>query len=413
MKYSFKDILTAEIYESTRVMIVLGNYVWFNNMVCDTIKSICTDQNDFFTSTISVADEFGVNENSMDDISNSVDFNTFMNVIGVASINGKWYCRTEYSMLNKKQREQLIKYAKEPSDNGILIVTSNDWTQYRELLKIRLFNFSKKSHIMQLTWPTKPILKNIVTQYFDEHGITIEPSATDFFIMKMSQAYDKYEEELNNIIDIHKQDTLTIKELKEYMKSVENYVLDDFITELIKPMASDKTNSKKVLKIMMALEDELTPKDLVYKTIKKIDEFIEYRILINKGYIPIGINYFFNDVIEKLPDKEKYEKVNEWTFRKKAEIASRTSLRDWEYMKLILTRAIENVKISDEEMSEKCQKALYELCTRSVITPSRINNIIGIEDVLHKGMYDINSIIYDENVLNSLSIECVNANSEE
>lgn len=407
MKYGFKDILTAEIYENTRVMIVLGNYVWFNNMVCDTLKGLCLDQENIFINAIGIGDEFGVSDSS-DSVSNSVDFNTFMNVIGVASINGKWYCRTDYSMLTKKQKEQLIKYAKEPSENGILVVTSDDWMQYKDLLKIRLFNFNKYSHIMQLSWPNKPILKNIVTQYFDEKGITIEPSATDFFIMKMSSAYDKYEEELENIVDIHKQQVLTIKELKEYMKGIENYVLDDFIAEIVKPMTSDKTNSKKVLKIMIALEDELTAKDLVYKTLKKIDEFIEYRILINKGYIPIGINYFFNDVIEKLPNKEKYEKVNEWTFRKKAEIASRTSLRDWEYMKIILTRAIENVRISDEEMNEKCQKALYELCTRSVISPSRINNIIGIENVLSKDMININKIMYDESSLTKIYEEVNN-----
>ena len=401
MKYTFKDILTAEIYENTRVMIVLGNYVWFNNMVCDTLKGICMDQENVFTETIGIGDEFGITDGP-EGISNSVDFSTFMNVIGVASINGRWYCRTDYSMLNKKQKEQLIKYAKEPSENGILVITSNDWMQYKDLLKLKMFNFNKYSHIMQLGWPTKPILKNIITQYFDEKGISIEPSAADFFILKMSQAYDKYEEELTDIVDIHKQETLTVKDLKEYMKGIENYVLDDFIAEIVKPMSSDKTNSKKVLKIMMALEDELTPKDLVYKTLKKIDEFIEYRILINKGYIPIGINYFFNDVLDKLPNKEKYEKVNEWTFRKKAEMASRTSLRDWEYMKLILTEAIADVRISEDEMSEKCQKALYELCTRSAITPSRINNIIGIDNVLSKGMSNINKIQYNEELLNKI-----------
>lgn len=397
MKYSFKEIINAEIYESTRVMFVLGKYMWFNNMVCDTLKYMCIDQENQFNASIGIGDEFGIQDDDTEgSLSNSVNFATFMEVIGVASINGKWYCRTEYSTLTKKQKEQLFKYIKEPSDNGILIITSDDWMQYKDILKNRILSFSKVSHIMQLSFPNKQILKGIVSQSFSEKGIEIESAAVDFFIMRMSTAYDKYEEQINTIVDIHKEPVLTAKDLKVYMKGIENFIVDDFISELVKPMVSDKTNSKKVLKIMMALEDEFGAKNLVYQLLKKIDEYIEYRLLINTGYIPIGINYFYKDVIQKLPDPKKYEKVNEWVFRKRAETASLTSLRDWEYMKLILNKAIENIRIPDEELDIKCQKALYELATRSVITNDRINNIIGVDNILRKKLKDLDRVIYSE-----------------
>lgn len=397
MKYSFKEILNAEIYESTRVMFVLGKYVWFNNMVCDTLKYMCAEQDNNFNASIGIGDDFGIEESNDGDIlANSVDFSTFMEVIGVASINGRWYCRTEFSTLNKKQREQLFKYIKEPSDNGILVITSDDWMQYKDILKNRLLSFSKVSHVMQLSFPNKQILKGIVAQSFSERGIEIESSAVDFFTMRMSSAYDKYEEQINSIVDIHKEPILTVKDLKVYMKGIENFIIDDFISELLKPMSSDKTNSKKVLKIMMALEDEFGSKSLVYQLIKKIDEYIEFRLLINTGYIPIGINYFYNDVITRLPDPKKYEKMNEWVFRKRAETASLTSLRDWEYMKLILSKAIENIKISDTEIDIKCQKALYELATRSVMTPDRLNNVIGIDNILRKKLKELDLVVFSE-----------------
>ena len=397
MKYSFKEILNAEIYESTRVMFVLGKYVWFNNMVCDTLKYMCAEQDNAFNASIGIGDDFGIEESNDGDIlTNSVDFSTFMEVIGVASINGKWYCRTEYSTLNKKQKEQLFKYIKEPSDNGTLVITSDDWMQYKDILKNRILSFSKVSHVMQLSFPNKQILKGIVAQSFSERGIEIESSAVDFFTMRMSSAYDKYEEQINSIVDMHKEPILTVKDLKVYMKGIENFIVDDFISELLKPMSSDKTNSKKVLKIMMALEDEFGAKNLLYQLIKKIDEYIEFRLLINTGYIPIGINYFYNDIINKLPDPKKYEKMNEWVFRKRAETASLTSLRDWEYMKLILSKAIENVKISDTELDIKCQKALYELATRSVMTPDRLNNVIGIDNVLRKKLKELDLVVYSE-----------------
>lgn len=397
MKYSFKEILNAEIYESTRVMFVLGKYVWFNNMVCDTLKYMCAEQDNAFNASIGIGDDFGIEESNDGDIlTNSVDFSTFMEVIGVASINGKWYCRTEYSTLNKKQKEQLFKYIKEPSDNGTLVITSDDWMQYKDILKNRILSFSKVSHVMQLSFPNKQILKGIVAQSFSERGIEIESSAVDFFTMRMSSAYDKYEEQINSIVDMHKEPILTVKDLKVYMKGIENFIVDDFISELLKPMSSDKTNSKKVLKIMMALEDEFGAKNLLYQLIKKIEEYIEFRLLINTGYIPIGINYFYNDIINKLPDPKKYEKMNEWVFRKRAETASLTSLRDWEYMKLILSKAIENVKISDTELDIKCQKALYELATRSVMTPDRLNNVIGIDNILRKKLKELDLVVYSE-----------------
>ena len=397
MKYSFKEILNAEIYESTRVMFVLGKYVWFNNMVCDTLKYMCIDQENQFNAAIGIGDEFGVQEDTTgDSLSNSVDFATFMEVIGVSSIKGKWYCRTEYSTLTKKQKEQLFKYIKEPSDNGILVITSDDWMQYKDILKNRILSFSKVSHVMQLSFPNKQILKGIVAQSFSEKGIEIESAAVDFFIMRMSTAYDKYEEQINTIVDTHKEPVLTAKDLKVYMKGIENFIVDDFISELVKPMVSDKTNSKKVLKIMMALEDEFGAKNLVYQLLKKIDEYIEYRLLINTGYIPIGINYFYKDIIQKLPDPKKYEKVNEWVFRKRAETASLTSLRDWEYMKIILNKAIENIKIPEEELDIKCQRALYELATRSVMTPDRLNNVIGVDNILRKKLKELDMVIYSE-----------------
>lgn len=397
MKYSFKEILDAEIYESTRVMFVLGKYTWFNNMVCDTLKSMCINTENEFNASIGIEDEFNIKDSDANESAyNSVDFATFMEVIGVPSINGKWYCRAEFSTLNKKQKETLFKYIKEPSDNGILIITSDDWLQYKDILKNKILLFSKVSNIMQLGFPNKQILKGIVAQSFSEKGIEIESSAVDFFIMRMSSAYDKYEEQINSIIDIHKSSVLTSKDLKVYMKGIEKFIIDDFVSELLKPMVSDKTNSKKVLKIMMTLEDELGAKNLVYQLLKKIEEYIEFRLLINTGYIPIGINYFYKDIIKSLPDSKKYEKMNEWVFRKRAETASLTSLRDWEYMKLILNKAVENIEITDAELNIKCQKALYELATRSVLTPDRINNIIGIDNVLRKKLKELDMVVYSE-----------------
>lgn len=435
MRYNFKDILNGEIYESTRVMFVLGKYSWFNNTVCDALKSLCIDEETSNPIVMGIGDEFGVSDDTDEDfLSNSVDFNTFMEVIGVASINGRWFCKTDLSTLNKKQKETLLKYIKDPSPNGILVIVSSEWRDYKDWLKNRALGFSKSCHIMQLNYPNRQVLKSLVHQYFNYLDSDIDNGGLDFFIMRMSSAYDDYTEQIERICEMHQaeqekaikngdsnnnkkdkkpeRDVITAKDLKVYMKGIENFIVDDYINELMKPVSSDKTNSKKVLKMMIALEEEKGAKNLVYELLNKIEEYIDFRILINSGYIPIGINYFFNEVIDMLPDKEKYEKMNEWQFRRKASIAAQTSLRDWEYMRIILLKAVENNRLSEEILDAKCQKALYEISTRSVLTPDRINNITGFTNILKKEVNDINKIIFDETALAKIQSDVLLANAD-
>lgn len=408
MLYSFNDILSQEIYESAYVMVVVGKYTIFNNMVCDTLKAVCKNgsvQEQPYNKSIDK--EFGIQDAAIEeDLLNAVDFSTFMQVIGVASINGKWYCRVELSTLTKKQLEQFNNYIKNPSENGILVVVSTEWKDYRYILKNRSLRSGKHVHLMELSFPNKNILKTIVNQMFADKGLKITISAIEFFMTRMGSAYDKYDETIEMIADQKPDSEVTVAMLTDYMKGIEYFDINDFMDYLVKPMSSDKTNGKKILKIMMALESELGAKQLVYSTLKKIDENIEYRILINKGIIPIGIHYFYKDVIDdvinyygKDTDKGKaFDKINEWSFRRKAIMASLTSLRDWQYMHMILESAIGNNKVSEAEMDMKCQKALYELCTRSVLTESRINNILDIENVFDDQLNKIDSYIYKEDI---------------
>lgn len=414
MKYTFKEMLNADIYESTKVMFVLGQYMLFNNLVCDELKAMCMEDNPVaLDSNDEISGEFGLGTDSEYSTSNSVDFNTFMEVVTVPSINGKWYCKVDLTSLSKKQKDQLFSYIKSPTDNGILVVSSNDWKVYKDVLKNRVLSFSKVSHIMQLSFPSKDVLKIIVQQLFADKGIDIQPPAIEYFMLRMSSAYDKYEDVIDNIVTNHKSTTLELSDIKNYMSGIENFILNDLVMQLPKPMTSDKTNSKKVLKVLMYLEEEFTAKGVLYKLLNIIDECIEFRVLINSGKIPMGINYFYKDVIDSLGgEKSKYGKMKEWTFRNKANLASQTSLRDWVYMKLILEKAIDDVKVSDVEMDAKCQKALYELCTRSVLHPDRINNIIGIKNVLEKTMEDVNNIVYSEDDLKKIIEDETFANFE-
>jgi hypothetical protein len=392
MKYSFNDILTAEIYENAKVMFVFGKYTWFNDMVCDTMRATCAESDRHIETSNEISAEFGIDE-SQDDGSgtNSVDFNTFIDVIGVASITGKWYCRTLLDNMTSKQKDALNKYIKSPSENGILVIESTNWQVYREYLKNRVINISREVHMMQLSFPGRRVLKSIVKDVFESKGIDINNQAVDFFVMRMSSAYDKYEDTINSIVDEHGQNPLELKEIKTYMKGIENYVIDDYMWELAQPRP-------KTLKMAVSLQDEMGATDLARQVAKRVDECVEFRTLINTGFIPIGIKYFYKDTIESLPDsiREKYEGKSEWVFRKKAELASRTSLRDWEYINLILNRSLSNYMVSPDEMENQCKRALYDISTRTNLSVDRINNLIGIDNVFDKDLNQLDKVIYKD-----------------
>ena len=395
MVFKFSDITGKELYEKSSVAFVLGKYDIFINMVADKFKGLCVDSSSGESVKDLVGSEFGLSSDE-GSTSTSVDFNTFMNVSSIPNINGKWYCKVELNSLNKKQKEKMLRYIKSPSKNGILVLVSNDWQVYREYLNNRVIKSSSQIGLVQLTYPYRDTLIEIVKELFRAEGMKISVDAAEVFITKMSKAYDEYESVIKGIKEQHTSDEMiNIAQLREYMRGIEYFDIDDFLCEVIKPLSSEVvTGRKRIVKVMAVLADELGAKKLVYTMLSKVNEMIEYRININKGIIPIGVRYFFGDVIKELGSK--YEKVNEWVFRKKADLASQTSLRDWEYMQLILKSALDDKMLSESESEMRCKKALYELCTRSVLTESRINNIIGAENVLDYDINELNRIKYTE-----------------
>ena len=86
--------------------------------------------------------------------------------------------------------------------------------------------------------------------------------------------------------------------------------------------------------------------------------------------------------------------MNEWQFRNKAMIAAQTSLRDWLYMKMILQSAYKNSAGYGDETSYK--RALYDVVTRSTLSGNRINNIIGLEDILKIDLRRIDRVLYQD-----------------
>ena len=396
MFYKFDSILVEDIYLRSRVFIAVGKYSIFNNMAVDTLKGFLHGSSAVNSDAVALVDDFGIEEDSTSGNGiNSVTLEQFLELVYTPSVIGKWYCQIDWGYLSKKNKERVLKYFKDPNENGVLVITSTDWKVYRELLNNKVIRQSMKTNLLQLSFPDRKTLKAVVKQLFESKNIMLDNGALELFINRMSSAYDKYEETIEKIAegfgDKHSDVAVKASDMKVYMKGIENFVLDDFIRALTKPLNSAKSNKKKVLSIMVMLEEEMGAYELVRQTLIRVNELIDYRLLINKGCIPIGLKFFFKEVVNNLPDPEKYQKVNEYTFRRKASLASETSLQDWVYMRMILLGAIENRRVSDEVLEFRCKKALYSLCNRTILTENRINNDIKISNILEQELYRLDA----------------------
>lgn len=404
LKYTFKDITVADIYDSALVLFVVGQYNIFNNIAIDEVKDRCKPKQIAQFDRSLLADfDFSEDELQGVTVSNVVDFNTFTSVINSVSMSGKWYASIDYSFATQKQKNWINNYLKEPSENGRLVVYCSEYKDYRLLLRNKIIINSQNIHLIQLGFPNKNTLESIVYALFNKRGVSIEQRAVELFVMRMSNSYDDYAEIVEKIIveSVPSDDstekasgwryTVTYDDAFRAMKGIENFVLDDFIDRLLVPMTSDKiTGRNKIYKMLGALLEEMGPMELVKKLKFKIDDYIEFRMAINKGIIPIMVRFSVPEAKEALGEKSKITKYSDYTFRKMAQISSNTSLKDWVYMRMILSN------IPNKFDSTSYEKALYALINRSAFNTSRLNNDIGVENILYKELNELDNIEFKD-----------------
>lgn len=387
MKYKFSDILNEEIYSECNFAFITGRDYIFINMIIDTFKEINTLN--AVEETSEIASDFGLGSSDWQ-ISNVVDIDTFRDVINSPSINGKWFCVCDYKTLNKKQKGYIEIYMRNTSNNGILLVYSTDYREYRNFLNNVVLTSSRKAHLISLNFVHKATLKTIIRQLFLNKGKDIESNALEYLIMKMGKAYDDMDKLVDSMIEETSQLKITILDAKRALKGVENFTIDDFIVELTKPLSNDKTNNKKIYRMMAAMIDQYGARQLINVLAKEVRTMIEFRRYINCGTIPITISYIYNDAIREIESKSYISKIAEPTFRRKALIAAQTSLEDWTYMRMILS--FDSEIYSDDV----CYRALYGLVTRTTLSSDRINNIIGITDVIDRAYRTVDANKYKE-----------------
>lgn len=420
-KYNFDNIKEVGKNKDLCALIIGGSHNIFIDMIVADIK----ERPDVESSvtlpvggSIALTDEF----DTRDDESETLSLDEFLKVCNSVSPLGKWLCKVDYDFANKKDKERVKAYLKKPSVNAIMIVTVADYKANRELKSQRYLNESKVTHYIDIQYPRKRTLAEIVTQMFKERGYLVSEQCVDLFMLKMGIAYGEFKETIdticerlkgsakeqkvdlngaivnnpehensveNKVAEAAKYKIVDFKDFKEAMRGIDFFVLEDFMRELLIPIKSGKIRKqRKVYKILDTLLEEYSAEEICRRLKYRVEELLQYRSYINSGLIPVTVRYNAEQIKERLPENSKLRKATSMTFKRNAYIASLTSIEDWYFMYSILSR-------TGAWASEEQHKAtLFTLMGRTAISNDRLMNAIRVKNTLDEGLYELNGIMY-------------------
>ena len=277
-------------------------------------------------------------------------------------------------------------------------MTARDFRTYKYISRNNALKGSKTAHFIELSFPRRDILESIIRDSFEKRNVKVNDKAIQLFILRMSNAYNDYNIVIDKIADYYKGKTIGFDEMQDGLKGIDNYVLDDFLSELTKGVGCNKLiGRRKIYKMYKSLLDSLSAKDFVSRLKNKVDNMVELRILINEGKIPVLVRYNAKEIQDKLDDESRLKTMSTYSFRKYAYIASKTSLEDWFYMQMILNgnyRLMNKLNKSEDDYNH----ILLTLIHRNTLNPDRLMNSIGVKSILDESLSELNAVLYDENV---------------
>lgn len=407
-RYKFDEFNNIAEKEDMQVIVISGSHNIFVDMLVDKIKQR-KDVNSGMTPLKLTGNTLTEEFETSDFGDMTLDLETFFSVCSSMSPMGKWICKANYDFATKKERDKIKAYIKKPSPYAMLIVTVAEYKNIRELRAVRALDNSRVSHIIDIQYPRKAILAQLVTQMFKDKGYNVGEQSIQIFIMRMGSAYDEYKDTINLICDRlksltsdidleekalndkeeHKRNiNVNIKDFKEAMQGIDFFVIDDFLLEIIKPLHSSKVvKRRKMYKILNALLDECSAKDICGRLKYKVEELLYYRAYINNGVIPVKIRYNADKIKERLPENSKLRKATSLSFKRNAYIASKTSIEDWYFMYSLLNRN------SFMDSDDKYMATLYAIMDRTAVSNDRLMNNMRVKNTLDEGLADLNGIL--------------------
>lgn len=376
MQLPFSELYKDTILES-QILIICGQHTTFNKIAVDRLKNKCK---------IECFKQLGIPLNSdqmtLQSLGNAIDFDTFMSYHSVPPFIGRWFCYADVGTLTQKQLEFVFAYLQSPSKYGTLVLEATSYMQYKEFLSNRLLKTEKYCHVLKLSYPNKSVLKEIILNQLQ--GINIADKALDLFILRMGEAYDEYQIVLDRIKSLNLT-TISYDDMKKALTGIEHYNTEDFLRVVLKPPRTAKSSKKKALNMMYVLIGDMGAHALLTSISNSINQLLELRTYVNKGYIPGTVKFDLDEFKAKLDDTSYFKKMNNYSLGKKLNLAFMTSQRDLLFMKMIIMQGL----VDD---CNTCEKTLYVLLTRALLVSEQLSQYLTYKELDLDLLPQVNSI---------------------
>lgn len=387
MILNFSDLYNEKTVTNSAVLFIAGQTQLFNRIMADKVKEDCKGSQE----KIDLSDFGDLVDTEVDEASDLLSFEQYMTYCNTSRVNGKWYCSVDFHYMNAKDKKQLLEHLKKPATFGRLVVYVSDYRDKKDLLKNRTIINSSSVNLIKLDYPKRDTLNQLVISEFEKRGTELTPDALGVFILRMGTYYDRYSETIDRLCVGHNK--LTYADMREGLKGVTSYVMWDLLKTLPHTYGSDKSRSVKTRKAYKVLKDlivELGERKTLSMLKKQVDYLVEFRYIINTGVLPIVIPYKVDKVQEKLSEDSPLKTMAEPTFKRYANLANQTTLKDWLYIQMIINHAME------QSTSLAAFQGLSAVINRSTYPNERVLNDLGVKNILTEGLVDLNKLPYME-----------------
>lgn len=384
MIYGFNSIYDDRVIKDSAILFITGKTPMFNRIMSDRVKSFCAG-NEQKVDLEMFSDLAVGNEREVERLT----FQQYLLYCNSVRVNGLWYCSVDYASLTKKEVEQLKTHIKSPAKYGKLVVYVMDFRKKLELKKIGAIQNSSIVNMIELDFPKRETLIEVLGNEFSSKGVKVTQDALNLFIMRLGTYYDKYAETISSLCN--GRTSINFIEMQDGLKGVTSYVLWDLVRTLTKPSHSDgmrQIKRRRAYKILNTLVTELGARRVLIQLKKQVVCMVELRYYINNGVIPILVPYSFERVKQKIPKSSPLYSMTDLNFKRSAKIASETSLKDWIYIKMIIDRAL------SDRTELGALKGLTAVVNRMAYPNERIINDLGIKNVLNEGLFELNTLPY-------------------
>ncbi len=251
---------------------------------------------------------FDLSENNIDEIIEECNYNNLFNELKCIIVNNTNLFNTKYEY--KEELNKLKNYLNNPNKLTTLIFITDSISLKKKCVKI----IKDKGNLIELNLPNEKEINNYIIKYLNNINYKIDNIALAKLISNCNNNYDIILNELDKILIIKTDNTITLDDINKYSIKINNDSIFDFVDSIIK---KDKKKIFTFLKkfidrneeVAVILSNLATQYRLIYstklmikenKSEKEIADYLNIHPYRVKLAHTNSLNYSSKELIDKL-----------------------------------------------------------------------------------------------------------------